>query len=93
MSGPYLAPSPNVADRFEKIGIDPAKISLRDLNALGCPTKAIRAHCVECSGDSVAEARKCTAKACNLWGFRMGRNPFHARSKQGKGKSLNGGAI
>lgn len=35
-------------------------------------TKAIRAHCLECSGDNVAEVRKCPAKGCALWAYRMG---------------------
>ena len=34
--------------------------------------KAIRAQCLECSGDSFAEVRKCPAKGCALWAFRMG---------------------
>ena len=35
--------------------------------------QAIRKHCVMCSGGSVYEANKCTAKKCYLWPYRRGR--------------------
>ena len=82
---PYLEPSPHSCDRGEKIGIDPVFLSKRDLKGLGHPTsplKAIRANCVACNGDSYAEANKCTATGCQLWPYRMGRNPFHAKAKR-----------
>lgn len=34
--------------------------------------KAIAAQCYECSGFSHSERRKCPAKGCALWAFRMG---------------------
>lgn len=34
--------------------------------------KAIAAQCLECSGDSYFERKKCPAKGCALWAFRMG---------------------
>lgn len=34
--------------------------------------KAIAAHCLECSGDSRFERKKCPAKGCALWAFRLG---------------------
>lgn len=40
------------------------------------PTKAIRAKCLDCSGGSVSEVRKCAAKVCPLFPFRMGYNGF-----------------
>jgi hypothetical protein len=79
----YLEPSPYLADGGHKVGIVPAKIARDDLRALGhpeSPIKAIRAKCVDCSGGSDAEARKCVATGCALWPFRMGVNPFHARA-------------
>lgn len=82
---PYLEPSSHSCDRGEKIGIDPAFLSKGDLKGLGHPTsplKAIRANCVACCGDSYAEANKCTATGCQLWPYRMGRNPFHAKAKR-----------
>lgn len=84
MKPQYLEPSLHAADKGEKVGIKPSFLSKDDLRGLGHPTrpmKAIRAHCVDCSGGSYAEANKCTATACPLWAFRMGVNPFHARAK------------
>lgn len=82
---PYLEPSRHSCDRGENVGIDPAKLSKHDLKGLGHPTsplKAIRANCVACSGDSYAEANKCPVTGCQLWPYRMGRNPFHAKAKR-----------
>lgn len=45
------------------------------------PKNAIRAHCVDCMGGMTAEIRRCTSHDCALYPFRMGENPFHARSK------------
>ena len=39
------------------------------------PVRAIRAYCVSCSGDNVAEVRKCVIPDCPLYDFRMGTNP------------------
>ena len=86
-ANPYLIPSRHAADRGEKIGSNPAFLSVETLRGLGHPEKpmkAIRAHCVGCSGGSYAEANKCTATGCALWPYRMGRNPFHARAKTRK---------
>ena len=64
--------------------VDPRHISRNYLLALGHPTspiKAIRAHCVDCSGGSSSEARKCTVIDCPLWPMRMGVNVFHASAR------------
>ena len=37
--------------------------------------KAIRLHCLSCSCDNAAEVRRCELTDCNLYKFRMGRNP------------------
>ena len=84
---PYVFSSPKAADRGENIGLDPAFLSVGALKALGhpiTPLKAILVHCVECGGSSYAEANKCTLTSCPLWPYRMGRNPFHAKSKRRK---------
>ena len=39
------------------------------------PMKAIRAKCMDCTCDQVAEIRECTIKLCPLWPYRMGRRP------------------
>jgi hypothetical protein len=80
----YLEPSSYIADAGQKIGLDPGKLSKSDLNVLEVPKspiKAIRAKCLDCTGEQPAEVRKCVAVDCSLWPYRMGRNPFHARAK------------
>ena len=42
------------------------------------PMKAIRAKCLDCTCDQVAEIRECTIKLCPLWPYRMGRRPKQA---------------
>jgi hypothetical protein len=42
------------------------------------PLKAIRAHCIECSGGNRAEVRLCQLPDCPLFRFRFGRNPARA---------------
>lgn len=78
--------SPYEADCGQMIGKDPRKIRPEDLATLGHPTspvKAIRAKCLDCSGNNEAEIRKCVAETCPLWPFRMGTNVFHAKAKAG----------
>lgn len=62
------------------IGRDPREMTVSELVEAGHERRpvlaVIRAHCVECSGGSTAEARRCTAVSCNLWPFRMSHNPF-----------------
>ena len=75
----YLAPSPIQDDGGHQIGRLPQEIPidvLRELHVPENPVKAIRAKCIDCSGGSATEARKCVAFKCPLWPFRMGRNPF-----------------
>jgi hypothetical protein len=52
------------------------------------PLKAIRAKCVDCSGGSVAEARRCAITHCVLWAFRMGHNPFYGKSQSGPANDI-----
>lgn len=42
------------------------------------PVKAIRAHCIECSGGSPKAVGDCPSAQCALFDFRMGRNPHRA---------------
>jgi len=42
------------------------------------PVRAIRAKCLDCSGDSAAEVRACELTACPLYPFRLGKNPNRA---------------
>lgn len=48
-------------------------------NTITSPLKAIKAFCMECSGDSYTELKYCTSKRCPLKPFRFGNNPFHKR--------------
>jgi hypothetical protein len=50
------------------------------------PLRAIRAKCIDCSGGSRAEVRRCTVTDCSLYPYRMGKNPYHGLStRQRKG--------
>ncbi len=39
------------------------------------PIKSIRAYCLQCQGGSPKEVRLCSAQACPLYPYRMGKNP------------------
>lgn len=43
---------------------------------------AIRAKCVECSNGSLKEVADCLVKACALYPFRMGENPFNKKTRE-----------
>lgn len=49
------------------------------------PVRAIRQKCLECVGNSPKEVRKCIAKDCPLYPYRMGKNP----ERKGIGKIRN----
>jgi hypothetical protein len=79
----FLAPSPIEDDGGHQIGRLPQDIPVDVMRALHVPenpVKAIRAKCIDCSGGSATEARKCVAYKCPLWPFRMGKNPFWGKS-------------
>ena len=46
------------------------------------PTKAIRLHCIGCSGGNMAEVKRCEMDDCPLYNYRMGKNP---RTKKANG--------
>jgi hypothetical protein len=54
----------------------------RDLAVLGHESMpvlaAIRAKCLDCSCGNRAEVADCLVRACPLWPFRMGKNPWRA---------------
>lgn len=45
------------------------------------PIKAIRAKCLDCSSDDKIEVRECPIIDCPIWPYRMGKNPYNARTK------------
>ena len=47
------------------------------------PLKAIKSHCLECTGYEYQETKNCTDSRCNLFSYRLGKNP----SLKGKGCS------
>lgn len=53
------------------------------------PIKAIRAHCMECSGGSFKAVKYCTldgvnsTPVCPLWPFRFGKRPKSVRKSMG----------
>jgi hypothetical protein len=61
-------------------GRAPTTLTCAELSAAGhvrmSPLKALRARCLDCCAGSAHEVRLCTAAACPLWPFRMGRNPW-----------------
>lgn len=67
----------------ESAGRDPRSMpadELRFLGHVGGPIlEVLRAKCVDCSGGSAAEARKCTVTRCALWPYRTGGNPFRVK--------------
>ncbi len=71
-------------DPVEKtiVGRDPREMTRDELSKSGHEARpilsAIREKCLDCSGGSVAETRRCSVIKCALWPFRMGTNPFRA---------------
>lgn len=45
------------------------------------PLKAIKAKCLDCSGDYVSEVKGCPITDCPLYPFRLGKNPYLAGKK------------
>lgn len=43
--------------------------------AFSTPLKAVRAKCLDCSGNSVTEVKLCPIKNCPLYPYRHGKNP------------------
>ncbi len=39
------------------------------------PIKAIRAKCLDCSGNHPSEVRNCVITDCPLYPYRLGKNP------------------
>ena len=74
--------------RGNDVGRDPRRMTTDELAALGhqrmSPLRALRLRCVDCSGDSVAEVRLCTAVTCPAWPFQMGANPWRAPASEAR---------
>lgn len=53
------------------------------------PVKAIKRHCLDCSGSSKKEVRECIIQDCPLYPFRMGKNPNRKLKKNGVSTNQN----
>lgn len=51
------------------------------------PIKAIRAKCLDCSGDSRKEVRLCPIHTCPIYPYRMGKRPKAGEQGQESKKS------
>ena len=64
------------------------ELSRAELASLGhgkrALSKVIRRFCLGCMGGNAAEVRRCTAPACALFPYRLGKNVFHANAKPGQ---------
>ena len=54
------------------------------------PLKAIRRHCINCSGGSPRAVEECPCSECALFSFRMGVNPFRKGASQKSISSILG---
>ena len=58
------------------------KRKVSKITVWGCrPLKAIRLHCIDCSGWQLNEVRLCAHKHCALWHLRSGRQPANTGYK------------
>lgn len=57
------------------------------------PMRAIREKCLDCTCQQPVEVKECTVRACALYPFRMGVNPYRAKrvmSVEAKAKAMEG---
>ena len=74
------------------IGKHPENIDISEMKAAGHTNdplaKIIRKKCLNCCGFQASEVRKCVATDCELWPYRMGKNPFQsAKHKRNRAES------
>lgn len=55
------------------------------------PLKAIKKHCLECSGFEKKQVRECVIRDCDLYVYRQGKNP--KRNGIGISKNLHSKVI
>lgn len=51
------------------------------------PIKAIRCHCMDCSGGSRKEVATCHVVSCPLWPYRLGKRPCAEELQKREGGS------
>ncbi len=52
------------------------------------PVKAIRAKCLDCSGDQPKEVRLCSIPECSLYPYRMGKRPTTETNSPAKNSEI-----
>jgi len=71
-------------------GRNPSKVALKDLKAAGFSKtpilRVLRAKCIDCCGGILSEVRACPITNCELWPYRMAKNPFS--NKKGNAASF-----
>ena len=77
------------------IGKNPLSTGVNSLKNAGHTSmsapKIMRKKCLDCCDFQVGEVRKCVSTDCALWPYRMGKNPFLAHKRKGKGNYGKGG--
>jgi len=53
------------------------------------PIKSIREHCIQCSAGSKGEVLHCVIPDCQLFPYRLGRNPARKRKEKQPENYLN----
>lgn len=61
---------------------------MTDESLITSPLKAIRAKCLDCNYTS-PEVKACPCKACPLYHFRFGKNPFRKRKMTDEQKAAS----
>lgn len=52
------------------------------------PLQATKKNCLDCRFGSRKEVVACEDEGCNLYPFRIGKNPFHPSQEEEKGKMV-----
>ena len=55
------------------------KVREERANGTLTPQKAIRMHCLDCSGYIKKDIKDCVIPDCPLYDFRMGKNPYRKK--------------
>lgn len=61
--------------------MNPIERNSTHIEPISTATKAIRAFCLQCVGDSAHEVRLCSAIGCPLYAWRFGKKPDALKSE------------
>lgn len=83
MKSQSLKTATEQSDEGLLVGRDPRTMTVDELNDNGHFDRplldVIRAKCLDCCAQNQAEVRRCTAIKCDLWPYRMSKNPLRKR--------------